>query len=118
MIVATQMEAIRDRESHSKDGLLEYLSRFSGSQCSDPRDKIFALYGISELPRERCLAAAFQDGALRPDYNKTFPELCLAAARICVRSGNLDILSHSAAKSHTTFNLPSWVPDWSLGDPL
>ena len=57
---AVQMDAIRNRDSLSGDGLFEYLNRFLGSQCSDPPDKIFDMYGISELPQEKKLAAAFK----------------------------------------------------------
>ncbi|KAL9616655.1 MAG: hypothetical protein Q9160_008511 [Pyrenula sp. 1 TL-2023] len=113
---ATQMGAIRSRKSNSEDGLLQYLNRFSNCQCSDPRDKIFALYGISELPHEKNLAAAFLDRKLRPDYRKDVSELYTEATRVCLRSGTLDILSFPVLKSKKLLNLPTWVPDWSNGD--
>ncbi|KAL9110075.1 MAG: hypothetical protein Q9227_005414 [Pyrenula ochraceoflavens] len=112
---ATQMDAIRNRASSSSDRLLDYLNRFLGSQCSEPLDRIFALYGISELPHERCLATAFKDGNLRPDYGKTLDELYMAAAKTSMNSGNLDILSRPIVKSHALSRLPTWTPDWTLG---
>lgn len=115
LAAATQMEAIGNRTSNSGDGILQYLNRFSGSQCSDPRDKIFGLYGISELHHEKDLAAAFRNEELKPDYRKGSSELYIAVAKFCLRLGSLDILSRGTVESHKVSGLPSWAPDWSVG---
>lgn len=113
---ATQMGAIRSRETDSTDGILQYLNRFSVSQCSDPRDKVFALYGISELPYEKNLATAFSNADLRPDYRNEVSNLYVTAAKVCMSSGSLNVLSRSIVKSRNILNLPSWTPDWSTSD--
>ena len=97
-------------------GLLNYLQSFAGSQCTDPRDKVFALYGISTLPGQQELSAAFIADDLKPAYDKDVGQLYASAARQCLQSGDLAILSKSMVRRSKALSLPSWVPDWTAFD--
>lgn len=110
---ALQMYAIKSQDPSTSKGLLEYLQRFAGSQCSDPRDKLFSLYGISELPAQAELKTYFEASGLVPDYRKDVTEVYTAAARACLTTGSLDILSQPCLRPNRHPGLPSWVADWS-----
>ncbi len=75
-------------------------------KCSDPRDKIFALYGILGL---------YGMTMPLPDYHKTaqsvFSEATSAALEL---SSNLNIILQQASREREIDGLPSWVPDWSV----
>jgi len=98
---------------------LHVLLRLTNSfRSTDPRDKVFALLGLSSAirdpdnwPRE-----------LVPDYTRPLQDVYAAAAKYCIRQSNsLDVLSQfvhngtqGASPSHLLF--PSWVPRWDLAD--
>jgi Heterokaryon incompatibility protein (HET) len=76
--------------------------------ATDPRDKVFAFYGL--LP-------GFLDGmGLRPNYNRTVTDVYTILTKEWLeRFNNLDILTAIAGgDGHgDTESLPSWVVDWS-----
>ncbi|KAI1415850.1 heterokaryon incompatibility protein-domain-containing protein [Hypoxylon sp. FL1857] len=78
--------------------ILSFLRRFHGSQCSDPRDKLFALYGISSLDQMDALAEDFKAMGILPDYHL------------------LSIPRPRKPEDSRVPGLPSWVPDWSVID--
>ncbi|TGJ87132.1 hypothetical protein E0Z10_g1596 [Xylaria hypoxylon] len=84
-------------------------------KSSDPRDKIFALYGL--IPDED-----LDRDALKPDYALNTSEVYIRfALRILQNHRNLDILStvtcpgRSFVDTSQTQSLPSWTPDWRDG---
>lgn len=85
------------------------LDNFRPQQCTDPRDKIYGLTGLYYSDR---LAEAFS----KPDYSlpveRLYTDLVHASVQI---SGNLNVLSRARAYCETSYRLPSFVPDWSLG---
>lgn len=85
--------------------LLDLLQSARGCSAGDPRDKVFALFGIVLSP------ATF---GLEADYKKStaavFTEIALYLIR---KTGTLNVLSH-CQRERPTIELPSWVPDWSL----
>ncbi|KAJ2976710.1 hypothetical protein NUW58_g8017 [Xylaria curta] len=104
----------------SEDNLLSFLRRFHGSKSSDPRDKLFALYGISSLDRMDLLAEDFKAIGILPDYRMQPRSLFIKTAKgILERTKTLDLLLvprlHNPEDSRVT-GLPSWVPDWSAID--
>lgn len=97
----------------STPGLLDYyLTRMSGTQCMDPRDQIFACFGIVRK------AAANAGGApleIMPNYRKSIVDVYTETMTYIVTgTGTLSPLSrvqHSAESKG--MGLPSWVADIS-----
>ena len=91
----------------SEGGMLDAVSTYRRFQSSDPRDKIYALLGITfrhdyTLPTE-----------IQPDYLASTSQVYTSFARYALCGGSeLDILRHCRTRSIE--NLPSWVPDWSV----
>ncbi|KAK2736938.1 heterokaryon incompatibility protein [Colletotrichum kahawae] len=83
----------------------EVISKFRTRRATDPRDKVFALLGISRGVRTASI-----------DYALTTTQVFEATTReIMSYCKNLDILSHctnQAYRETATAGLPSWVPDW------
>ncbi len=71
-------------------------------EATDSRNKIFSLPGIA---KER------GDEGLRPDYNKSLPQIYTEITRFQIQKDQrLEVLS-AVTKTHSS-DLPSWVPDW------
>jgi hypothetical protein len=98
------VDIVKTRRARTQPNLIYLLRMHRRSDATDPRDKVFALYGIS------CDAQAL---GLVADYGKT----CLAAytdvARRLLAGGYLEILS-LAVPDTLGNDFPSWVPDWSI----
>lgn len=86
-----------------KPPLLELVVNNRFVKCSDPRDRSFALLGIS------CVTALSD---LPPDYTETVAETYLRAARYFIATGDGAALLNQATTLHRKHNIPSWVPDW------
>lgn len=87
--------------------LLPILSKVAKAACSDPRDKIFAVSGLSNEK-----FAAF----IEPDYSIPVVDVYLNFTRTWLNNKrNLDILNccHPLQFSGGTPGLPTWVPDWA-----
>lgn len=103
------------KTKHDRISVLGLLSAFSEWEASDPRDKVFGLYGI--VPKKN------QDrDALKPDYTLNTAEVYNNVAVYFLRKyRNLDILSIAThpPKGFPIMSfyrlLPSWVPDWRDG---
>ena len=114
---AIQMYTIKVRDADAQENLLDYLQRFSTSKCQDPRDKIYALYGISELPYEHTLAQAFRIKDLQPDYRVNVTKLYMEVSKTCLTEGTLDVLSKPCPQPLSqSYSLPTWVIDWAAFD--
>jgi len=89
----------------SLSGLIYVLNATRNLQATDPRDKIFALRGLSQ---ER-------EGERYPvDYRSTTEEVYQKFALYELFQGeNLNVLS---CVTETSRSIPSWVPDWT--EPL
>ncbi|KAI0398980.1 heterokaryon incompatibility protein-domain-containing protein [Xylaria palmicola] len=102
------------------DDLLSFLRRFHGSRCADPRDKLFALYGISSLDQMESLARDFAAMGIAPDYRAEPRALFLRTAKgILDRTGTLDLLSVprlDGPENNRVAGLPSWAPSWGAID--
>lgn len=85
----------------------ELAVRFQKFQTTDPRDKIFALFGLSD-----------HEKYLVPDYQKTASQVYFEFARnIIMKDHSLDIITlcnESTIPNENRLDLPSWVPDWSV----
>ena len=97
--VAAIMEL--NRNDHGQgNNLVDALFMSYRFNCTDPRDKIFAMLGLAQAL------------VLQPDYNSSVEDVYLQTTQsLLVSLGNIDILCCvSHPKSIAT--LPSWVPDW------
>ncbi|KAI1349340.1 heterokaryon incompatibility protein-domain-containing protein [Xylaria sp. FL0043] len=95
--------------------VLSLLADFSTWASSDPRDKVFGLYGI--VPKDNP-----DRDVLKPDYHLTTSETYVKVAVYFLKQyRNLDILSIATQPTElggfiTVYHyLPSWVPDWRDG---
>ena len=91
--------------------LLSLLMRHRSFESTDPRDRVFALLGLSGDARPRKLN-------IQPNYNLRVEEVYENMAILMLKSyGSLDILSFPRVSEISTIpGLPSWVPDWSISN--
>ncbi|KAH4303439.1 hypothetical protein HBH64_074190 [Parastagonospora nodorum] len=91
--------------------LLDLLSEFRTRQATNPKDKVYATFGIAEE-----LAYMEENGLhqlLEPDYRetKTVAEVYRdIAIFLIIEYGHLGVLSHVGKSLEPDW--PSWVPDW------
>jgi len=113
----------RDSPATAIDTLgLDVLELFSGFDASDPRDNIFALWGLVNPDGPHA-------ALIRPNYSASVADVYVRAARYIISvQGRLELLeshSHGLAPHNellkssgltipttTPLDLPSWVPDW------
>ena len=114
---AVEIYTIKTRDTDAHEILLDYLQLFATSKCKDPRDKIFALYGISELPYEHTLVQSFKHKNLQPDHRMDIAELYVEVSKSCMTDGSLDVLSKPCLQLLSRIRtLPSWAIDWTAFD--
>jgi len=94
--------------------LLISLIRARRFECSDPRDKVYAVLGLAEdytktKPR---LQPIYENNSVLNTYIRT-------AVQILEDAEDLLLLAHAEGQNfRSTEDLPSWVPDWSVGKGL
>ncbi len=72
-------------------------------EASDPRDKVYALYG---------LAQGYQKVPLEINYAMSVEDVYKSTVRLCIENeGDLCILAY-VSEFRNQSDLPSWVPDW------
>lgn len=89
--------------------VLSLLDGARGQKATDPRDKVYALLGLARN--------LMDEQVLVPDYSPTcsVEDVFTDAAVYCLfQLHDLRVLSYKIA---TVFNLPSWVPDWTVWNP-
>lgn len=83
--------------------LLELLISHRSKNSTDPKDKVYALVGISD--------SALTFGKV--DYARSIREVYTHTAQHIISSSRkLDVICVKQ-HDHDQFNLPSWVPDWT-----
>ncbi|KAE9377644.1 HET-domain-containing protein [Stipitochalara longipes BDJ] len=109
-------KSLWDAAYHTDRGLLQLLIRHRSCGATDPKDKIYALLGLSTTAGHQGKSVEVQ-----PNYG---PELSVedvfrsTAVQIIRTSRNLDIFSVPRALSPNRLKtLPSWVPDWTVDEP-
>jgi len=102
-IMTTINQLLQEGESLPLSILLQLTHRF---KATDPRDKLFALMGMSDPAS--C-------GPVQIDYTKDVLSLYREIARyIFIRERGLSSLHNAGIGSPRSLtDLPSWVPDWS-----
>ncbi len=90
--------------------LLDVLIRLGYRYCTDPRDKIYGLLGISDL-------AGSSHPGLKIDYGQdsTVRSVYVGAVRAIVdTTERLDVILQSRpAQRDPSHHLPSWTPSWT-----
>lgn len=95
-------------------GLVEFLSTFSSFECSDPRDKVYALLGLVPRPDE-------EQSLITVSYEISVAELCIEISKACMkRHMGLRVLSHATlqCQGQEESSIPSWVSNWTLAPEL
>lgn len=92
--------------------LLRLLDQYSLMECSDPRDRLYALTSMAR--RLKSISPYSPD--IIPDYSLTIEEVCLYFARRLADAGFALALFRNASmafeeQKHDVEPLPSWVPD-------
>jgi hypothetical protein len=86
-----------------KDLLVESRSKYA----TDPRDKVFAFYG---------LATDGHEDSPEADYSKSVERVYREVTKdIIIRDSNLSIIEY-AGLSRLRLDLPSWCVDWTFGE--
>jgi hypothetical protein len=108
------IENARNRFSKQDNkAFFELLRQHRGCMATDPRDKVFAFWGL--LNQSDPLKSR-----ISPDYNIQTTEVYIkTATEILTEYQTLDLLSASVEPLGRNFEgLPSWVPDWSYTDDV
>jgi hypothetical protein len=79
-------------------------------ESTDPRDKIFALLGLTNDRKD------LERLGVVPDYKKSKEEVFASVTVALLQQGHISILSLCRAPE-VPLVLPSWVPDWSRPMP-
>lgn len=82
-------------------GLIHLLWMTQFFEASDPRDKIFALVNFTNNINSDFI-----------NYSLDARQVLINTARAVFYHGTSDILSLAECRDET-YNVPSWVPDWT-----
>lgn len=107
-----------------RQSLLELLQQHRDFNATDPRDKVFALYGLAwDTSRDGDgldIEVSYRGDRKNADELKrdTARLYTNIAQKIIAKSLNLDLLSYTRAPPEeiADHSLPSWVPDWRVAD--
>ncbi|KAE9380715.1 HET-domain-containing protein [Stipitochalara longipes BDJ] len=104
--IAIHAEAWRSlyREKERNNTILALLSRYPQQLCADPRDKIYALLGVSVLYPNLEFPITYTIPVL--DVYKNFARYVIAGSK------SLNILKHAGYDQCSSLVRPSWVPNW------
>ncbi|KAG0646881.1 Heterokaryon incompatibility protein [Hyphodiscus hymeniophilus] len=82
-------------------------------EATDPRDMIFAFYGIVHPQDRETLSSPYFEVNYEKPVNDVYRDVMMGCL---VHYGFVDIMFRGSSSSyHTTIeSLPSWVPDWSI----
>lgn len=96
-------------EGLAQFGLMRLLLETSTFYATDPRDKIYSLYGLLGL-------SSNSKPTWEPDYSKTAAQCFAEATKVIIEEeGNMEILCALHDRSvRSTPDIPSWVPDYAL----
>ena len=97
-----------DRDSLQKSDWIELLHAYRSLGATDPRDKVYALYGLTPFARLFEISTS-----LSPDYEKSKVEVYTMVVETAFRCyNNLRILSYVQHGETLARDWPTWVPAW------
>lgn len=79
-------------------------------EATDPRDKVYSLYGLVQ---------GYQEVPLEINYAMSVEDVYRSTVRFCIENeGKLSILNNVSDFRRQSHHMPSWVPDWRDRFPL
>ena len=122
-------EPFQDLQIGSKDTLLKMLARTSSSECTNPRDRVYAVSGMTRdvkygtldmrTDRNEAFIAFNYDQSIRQTYIDVVryyiePDQCLHILEDVYRATDWTKNGHIFGGKVGEESLPSWCPNWSL----
>ena len=95
------MNVCNYHQSPSRLGDLLYRTRYA--QCSDERDRVYAILNISS-----------DFSRFEPDYSKTTRDVFKSVVLAYASKKDLTVLSQCEMRENKEAGVPSWVPDWTM----
>ena len=89
------------RQSPSRLRDLLYRTRYA--QCSDERDRVYAILNLSR-----------DFSRIEPDYSKTTRDVFKSVVLAYTSRKDLIVLSQCEMRENNEKGVPSWVPDWTM----
>ncbi|KAK0644414.1 hypothetical protein B0T16DRAFT_417644 [Cercophora newfieldiana] len=124
VLIRCTLAGLRDLHGHLRAGtiqnilLVEWIQAFQLSDCSDDRDKVYALMGLLSGP-EGFLSTEAQHGSPALGYKSGVEHVYQALATHTLekhqKTGLLCLLRAAAAfpsRDVPGSRIPSWIPDW------
>ncbi|RYO15439.1 hypothetical protein AA0111_g11665 [Alternaria arborescens] len=105
--------------THHTD-IARLVDDFALHSCTDPRDRIFALYSMASNLRPCTAASSDHDVLMNIDYSLDLRQTYEAFALACIRAGKLTkIIEAVLSRQHSPRpdGWMSWVPDWRVKWP-
>lgn len=97
--------SIEPRKPVPATEIFQLLSSTNACYATEPRDKVFALFGMIDSAQEHGLIADY-----KMDTEEVYTKITLY---IIKSSRRLDVLAYCSGEKNI-LSLPSWVPDWSV----
>jgi hypothetical protein len=108
--LTTMLSFREDRLANKPVDCLELISMSRSSLSTDPRDKLFALLGLSFSGTQLIT---------EPNYINSIVDVFMEFTMALLKSyGKLDYIYLKAANRRMAADLPSWVPDWTKLDDI
>jgi hypothetical protein len=109
VLLMEQFRTLRSQVGGDLD-LLQLLRHTRRFKSTDPRDRVFALFGLALETQ-----STSSPPVLKADYRMSIEGLyCLVAKVMLTSSVTVDVLSYAQSHLKNRIDgLPSWVPDWT-----
>ena len=105
-VLRSKVQRRLDNPDEKKPEILSLLNQYREWEATDPRDKIYALLGLS---REGDLKSF----GFEVDYDRSNEDTYREFARALIKqSASLDLLMSPKGNGKPARRLASWIPDW------
>jgi hypothetical protein len=83
-------------------------------KATDPRDLVYSFLGFHNLPHQGEILPDYTVPMDDPGYARAVEDTFTTVARVMIRNASsLDIFKVIVPTRHSSYHLPSWVPNWS-----